>query len=74
MSLVLPKQLEQQIEALDHEQQILLIETIEAFLLREAPTRPHQIPSWVGIGASGRGDLSHRVDELLFADNPKRTQ
>ncbi len=26
--------------------------------------------SWAGIGASGIGDLSERVDELLFADHP----
>lgn len=74
MSLVLSKQLEQQIEALDHEKQALLIETIEAFLAREASEKPRQIPSWVGIGTSGRGDLSHRVDELLFADDLKRTK
>lgn len=72
MSLVLPKQLEQQIEALDHEEQALLIQTIEAFLARETPEKPREIPSWVGIGASGRGDLSQRIDELLFADSPKR--
>ncbi len=26
--------------------------------------------SWAGIGASGIGDLSERIDELLFADHP----
>lgn len=71
---MLPKQLEQRIEALDHEKQALLIEAIEAFLARETPERQSQIPSWVGIGTSGRGDLSHRVDELLFADDLKRTK
>ena len=74
MSLVLPKQLEQQIEALDYEKQALLIQTIEAFLEREVPEKQSQIPSWVGIGASGRGDLSHRVDELLFTENLKQTK
>lgn len=75
MSLVLPKQIEQQIEALDQDQQALLIETIEAFLARETSEKPRQIPSWVGIGASGRGDLSHRTKELLFTDySPKRSQ
>lgn len=74
MSLVLPKQLEQQIEALDQEKQALLIQTIEAFLACEIPEKPRQIPNWVGIGASGRGDLSHRVDELLFAENLKQTK
>ncbi len=30
--------------------------------------------SWVGLGASGIGDLSERIDELLFADRvPERS-
>lgn len=35
------------------------------------PLEPKQTRiSWAGIGASGIGDLSERVDELLFADHP----
>jgi hypothetical protein len=53
----------------------------EALMLEETKIRfsklqnsggKHQ--SWVGIGASGIGDLSERVDELLFADHPLERQ
>ena len=47
----------------------------EALMLEEALTRLDELQngtvqrvSWVGIGASEIGNLSERVDELLFAD------
>jgi predicted transcriptional regulator len=41
-------------------------EAIAAFLASH--TAPISTPSTVGMGESGRGDLSERFDELLFAD------
>lgn len=72
MGFTLPEKLEKRFDTLDQKQQTLLIEVIEAFLNREAREKPSQIPSWVGIGASGRRGLSSRVDELLFADHSQK--
>jgi predicted transcriptional regulator len=43
----------------------LIGEAIEAYL--ESQNRP--LPRSIGIGASDRGDLSDRVDDLLWQDS-----
>jgi hypothetical protein len=43
----------------------LIREAIEAYL--ESQNRP--LPRSIGIGASDRGDLSDRVDDLLWQDS-----
>jgi hypothetical protein len=43
----------------------LIGEAIEAYL--ESQNRP--LPKSIGIGASDRGDLSDRVDDLLWQDS-----
>jgi hypothetical protein len=57
-----------------HLQQTLTLIELDALRLEETKTRLNKLQSsgkhqsWVGIGASGIGDLSEWVDELLFAD------
>jgi hypothetical protein len=41
-------------------------EAISSFLATHVP--PASLPSSVGMGASGRTDLSERFEDLLFAD------
>ena len=38
---------------------------LEAVATYVTERRPQERPSFVGIGASGRADVSHRADELL---------
>jgi hypothetical protein len=64
-----------------HLQQTLTLIELDTLRLEETKIRLSKLQnsggkhqSWVGIGASGIGDLSERVDELLFADHPLEHQ
>ncbi len=66
MALHVPTHLEQKLKdaSLVHgkTEQKMLEELLAQALTITKPQR-----SWVGLGASGIGDLSERIDELLFA-------
>lgn len=52
----------------------LIRTALEAFI--EGRPRPKRLPSFVGIGRSGRRDVSEKIDELLWRDSrlKKRAQ
>ncbi len=63
------EQLHQLVDELADEQAahaLVLLETVSKSRL--APRSPRRVPSSLGVGASGRGDLSERVDEVLAKD------
>lgn len=72
MTLVIPKHLEQRLEILSKQQgkseQELLELMLEKMLAETTPTKRYNRRS-IGMGKSGIGDLSERVDELAFAAN-----
>jgi hypothetical protein len=44
---------------------------LEEILQQALPEVAPKQRDWIGIGRSGRGDLSERIDELLFADKER---
>jgi hypothetical protein len=72
MTLVIPKHLEQRLEILSKQQgkseQELLELMLETMLAETTPTKRHNRRS-IGMGKSGIGDLSERIDELAFPAN-----
>ena len=42
-------------------------EAVAAWVATPAP-RPGTLPSWVGMGDSGRSDISSHVDDFLWTD------
>jgi hypothetical protein len=72
MTLHLPPHLEQRLEFLSQQlgksEQVVLEEMLETALPKVAPKYKR---ASIGMGNSGLGNLSERVDELLFArDEP----
>ena len=69
MTLVIPKHLEQRLEILSKQQgkseQELLELMLEKMLAETTPKKRYNRRS-IGMGNSGIGDLSERVDELAF--------
>ncbi len=65
--------LDQRTALILHLQQTLTAEQLQTLLLEKTKNET-QYQSWVGIGASGIGNLSERIDELLFADSPLERQ
>ena len=59
-------QLKRLAETQGRSQAELMREALREYTNAHAPVR--RVPDWVGIGASGVGDLSERTDELLFQD------
>lgn len=58
----LARQVKTRARATDRSVSSLVREALEAYLAGQpAP----ELPSFAGVGASGRGDLSERVEELL---------
>jgi hypothetical protein len=72
MTLVIPKHLEQRLEILSKQQgkseQELLELMLETMLAETTPKKRHNRRS-IGMGKSGIGDLSERIDELAFPAN-----
>ena len=70
MTVQVPADLERQLAAHSREQgkteQQLLEEILRQALGQTNVSKPKR-RSWVGLAESGVGDLSERVDELLFA-------
>ncbi len=66
-------ELQKEMTQLSFHERAELLRQLQLSLSQSEPVLPkptqHRI-SWAGIGASGIGDLSERVDELLFADHP----
>lgn len=67
-SVYLPDEIEQSLQRLVQQtgkpKAELIREAIEAYL----ENQKHSLPRSIGIGASDRGDLSERVDELLWQE------
>ncbi len=73
MTLHVPNHLEQRLKAISAaegktEQEMLEELLLQALMLKTKKPKVRQ--SWAGIAASGIGDLSERIDELLFAESP----
>jgi hypothetical protein len=71
MTLHVPNHLEQRLKAISAAEGKTEQEMLEEILLQALmhKTKKQKVrQSWVGIAESGIGDLSERVDELLFAE------
>jgi hypothetical protein len=78
MTWQVPKHLEEQLKMLSRErgktEEELLEGLVEEGLQDAITTEPHR-RQWIGMASSGVGNLSQRVDELLFAEGlPGREQ
>lgn len=73
MTVQVPADLERQLKAHSREQGKTEQQLLEE-ILRQAlgQTNVSKRRSWVGLAKSGVGDLSERVDELLFAEELRR--
>lgn len=72
MTLHVPNHLEQRLKAISAaegktEQEMLEELLLQALMFKTKKQKVRQ--SWTGIAASGIGDLSERIDELLFAED-----
>jgi hypothetical protein len=75
MTVQVPSDLEQQLKAYSSQrgknEEQALEEILRQALGQTGASKPKR-RSWVGLAKSGVGDLSERIDELLFAKGPHR--
>ena len=75
MTVQVPSDLEQRLKAYSDRrgqtQQQALEEILRQVLGQTDASKPKR-RSWIGLANSGVGDLSERVDELLFAEGLRR--
>lgn len=43
-------------------------EAVAAYLVARPASGPRPLPSWVGMGDSGRSDISTHLDDFLWTD------
>jgi hypothetical protein len=71
MTLEVSPELEQRLKLHSLRQGKSEHQLLEEILQQALPEIAPKKRDWIGMGRSGRGDLSERIDELLFADTER---
>ncbi|MGI0479264.1 hypothetical protein ACN4EE_00585 [Geminocystis sp. CENA526] len=67
-TIYLPTETQNKLEKICQEKGKTVAEVIQEIVINQLENQPKKLPKSMGMGASGRGDLSSKVDELLWTE------
>ena len=67
-TIYLPEETQITLQQLSKEKGKTIAEIIQEIVINQINTQAKKLPKSVGMGASGKGDLSSKVDELLWTE------
>lgn len=68
-TIYLPDETEGKLLEIAQEKGKTVAEIIQEMIMNQINEKPKKLPKSIGMGASGRNDLSSKVDELLWTED-----